>query len=139
MRLQIISTYNQARYDFLKRVEGEPTDGQTGEIYAYTDSKSIPTMGIGINVQTHFNLALGLLGFDSTGSTLTTPEARLAEQGYIAEIRNVILNGAFQANDTGSGNQVRADLRNILRRRGAGADRVYGDVRVATGQAISDG
>lgn len=50
MRLHTILNYEQARYDFLRRVEGEPTDVLTGAVYAYSDRKSIPTIGIGINL-----------------------------------------------------------------------------------------
>jgi hypothetical protein len=78
MLLHVRADYQTtARYDFLQSVEAD-------RLYAYVDSKGIPTIGVGINLQVHGRLILQTLGFDLSGTQLTGA-ALAAESWYIAQ------------------------------------------------------
>jgi GH24 family phage-related lysozyme (muramidase) len=80
--LHSTSNYTQDRYNSLKDVEGRI-------FRVYRDSFGIPTIGVGINLNTsstNLNAVLAQLGFDING-TLLTGAAWIAEQKYMEQIR----------------------------------------------------
>ncbi len=113
MQLHTVTNYTLDRYDFLKKVEGEPAD-TAGHVYIYADSEGIPTMGIGINLRVHGNLVLQTLGFDIAGTALIG-EALIAENGYIAELRQAF--GRSYASGADINNAAHTALSAILARR----------------------
>ena len=87
MLLHAISNYVDLRYKFLKLVEGEV-------LWAYADSKGIPTIGIGLNLRTHGELLLNSLGFDLGGTSLRGA-ALDAEREYARQVMEIILRNPF--------------------------------------------
>jgi hypothetical protein len=89
MLIHTISNYVDQRYSFLKLVEGEV-------LWAYADSKGIPTIGIGLNLRTHGELILKALGFD-LGGALLQGAALAAERQYASDLMDIIDNFPFPA------------------------------------------
>jgi Ca2+-binding RTX toxin-like protein len=109
MRLHTLANYQTTgRYDFLQLVEGQ-------RLFAYVDTKGIPTIGVGINLRVHGQLILQVLGFD-LGGTVLTGAALTAEQGYITQLLNAFNKQNYPPNN-GPNNQAFVAFNAILQQR----------------------
>src|SRR3569832_1362345 len=99
--------YTDARYNFLKNVEGD-------YLYAYADGKGIPTIGIGINLRVHTDMVLKALGFDVDGNKLTGA-ASTAEQNYISQLKTAF--GQTYAAGTTKSNAALVAFNKIMKAR----------------------
>jgi Ca2+-binding RTX toxin-like protein len=107
MQYHNTTNYVDQRYALLKLLEGEV-------LFAYADTKGIPTIGIGLNLRVHGRLVLQSLGFDFTGTQLKGA-ALVAESGYINALIN-LFSKRYPPDNTAS-NQALADFNAILRQR----------------------
>ncbi len=82
MRLHTVADYWTLRYQGLE-------DRERNVPHAYLDPAGIPTIGIGLNLQTHGWLVLEALGFDMQ-DTILSGEASATEQDYIGRVLAVI-------------------------------------------------
>lgn len=99
MRLHTTTDYANDRYNFLKLLEDYKQ-------FTYVDSEGIPTIGVGINLQTHQDLVLQIFGFDL--SRTLTGQADADEQGYISRIQ------AELNSDTHTTTSLQAALKTIM-------------------------
>jgi hypothetical protein len=111
MRLHTVSDYFVQRSDQFEALEQFVT-------YAYSDSRGIATIGVGLNLAEHGLLVLEMLGFDFTGTVLSG-QAEVAEQKYIADLLDAF--SVIRPADSGPNNAARAAIQLIVEARGLDA------------------